>query len=110
MKKLFLLFILVWSSQLYASSSFALNTISTITVHDFGNDIIVILRNTDTKNTEGCADNTQFTLKRNHPLFKEMYAALLVAFYSRTSISGWVHGCAPFSPTVPILTRLDLHR
>lgn len=99
-----------YSSHLFASSSFAPNTISTLIVHDFGTDIIVVLKNSDTKNLEGCGDNTQITLKRNHPLFKEMYAALLVAFHSQASISGWVHGCAPFNPTVPIISRLDISR
>ncbi|WP_158224758.1 hypothetical protein [Agaribacterium haliotis] len=47
------------------------------------------------------------SLKKDNQHFQEMYAALLAAYHSGSSVGGWVNNCDD-KHNNPILTRLDL--
>lgn len=87
-----------------ANSPISKTKISGIVVHDWGQDILIILP-VPAQNYEGCSDNSTLVLTKNNPSFKEAYAAVLSAFNVGLSISGWVNSCR-FG--APILTRVDV--
>lgn len=89
-----------------ANSPFSRFTIASLVVHDDGNHILLVAANGPIANQEGCPDNSQLTLRRQHPAFKEMYAALLLAYQTSNPVVGWVNGCSAFG--TPLLTRVDL--
>ncbi|HDX8342538.1 TPA: hypothetical protein RQN03_003307 [Aeromonas dhakensis] len=101
-----LLISLVFSQETIANTEFAQTTIKRVVVHDFGKSILVITKD-NINGGEGCTNNTSVTLLKTHPLFNEMYSAILSAFHTGTIISGWINGCDPMFKN-PILTRLDL--
>lgn len=107
MKFYILLFMsLVFSQGTRANTEFTPTTIKRVVVHDFGKSILVITKG-NVSSSEGCTNNTTVSLLKTHPLFNEMYSAILSAFHAETIIGGWVNGCDPVFKT-PILTRLDL--
>lgn len=103
---LFAVFFMLSSGIAAANSSISETKVSRIIVHDFGTAILVGLTSNVT-NSEGCAINNQLVLAKSHPFFREAYSALLTAYSSGSTISGWVNGCdATFGGLK--LTRLDL--
>jgi len=88
-----------------ANSRFSEARISILTMHDFGDDILVTFSGPITT-SEGCTINNQVALQKTRPFFKEMYSALLSAFHGNIKVAGWVNGCHAFG--MPNLTRLDL--
>ncbi len=102
-------FNLLFCSSVFANSPFSPTKISGLVVHDNGVDIIVELK-ANVATGEGCQVGSQVILRKGHPLFKEMYAALLSAFHSQTVIQGWINGCHTIGVSIPILTRLDLKK
>lgn len=105
-KILFLLF--AFSTYGYANSTFTTTKIKTLIVHDYGG-ILVVLQDNTVPSAEGCNVQKQVILRRDHYLFKELYASLLAAFHHKTSISGVVNGCYNINnvTSIPIITRLD---
>ncbi|BAP37206.1 hypothetical protein AS4_22660 [Acinetobacter guillouiae] len=111
MKKILFAFGLsvLFSSSVFANSPFSPTKISGLVVHDNGTDIIIELK-ANVATGEGCQIANQVVLRKTHPLFKEVYAALLSAFHSQTVIQGWINGCHTIGESRPILTRLDLRK
>lgn len=106
MKKLFLVicFNLLFCSSVFANSGFYNTKISAIVVHDYWNAIIIEF-STPAAGGENCETSSAVILKKDHYMFKEMYAGLLSAFHGKKMISGWANGC---QSSYPILTRLDI--
>lgn len=98
---------LAWFAPLWvtANSSFAKTTVSSVVVHDFGTAVLIQLASTP--NTEGCVQTGYYVLEKSLPSFKEIYAAILLAYSTGTSVQGWVNGCNA-SLGYPTLTRIDL--
>lgn len=90
----------------FANSSFEPGRITIITLHD-SNQYIVIYLDGGVITEEPCNSKQALYLDRNHPFFKEMYAALLSAFHAGTPVQGWVNGTGGWGG-FPKLTRLDL--
>lgn len=86
-----------------ANSSFSEAQIDRLIVHDSG-DILIIFPSS-VNSTECGAPADMLKLDGSSPLFDKIYPAILSAFHSRTTVSGWVNGC----DGSPLLTRLDLH-
>lgn len=78
-----------------------------IVLHDV-EQVVVLKLDNNVANDEGCAKNNELVLQKAHPLFDEIYAALLASFYSGNGIKGVVSGC--FIWNQPILVRVDLMR
>jgi hypothetical protein len=107
MKKCCLLIaLLMYGGACFANSSFATVGISTLIVHDSGDYIILGLSSPLVTN-ENCPNKNELVLKKSHPSFDQMYAAILSAFHANTEFKGWVDGCRE-SWGMPILTRIDL--
>lgn len=104
--KYIIILIFCFSPCCWANSSFTADSINRLVVHDFGQHILVYFPS-DVTNAEQCASNNGVALKKEHPLFNEMYAALLSTFHGNGRLSGWVNGCDPFFK-MPLLTRVDL--
>ncbi|MCS4296856.1 MULTISPECIES: hypothetical protein [Acinetobacter] len=104
-----LCFNLLFCNSVFANSPFSPTKISGLVVHDNGTDIIIELK-ANVATGEGCQITNQVVLRKTHPLFKEVYAALLSAFHSQTVIQGWINGCHTIGERRPILTRLDLKK
>lgn len=100
----FLLFFPFFS---HANSQFSYTTIDELIIHDYGTEILITLPG-NVSNGEGCSISSQLVLRTSHPLFDQMYAALLSAFHSGTTFNGWVNGCHSWG--MPVLTRLNLKR
>lgn len=111
MKKIFIVlcFNLLCCNSVFVNSPFSPTKISGLVVHDNGTDIIIELK-ANVATGEGCQIANQVVLRKTHPLFKEVYAALLSAFHSQTVIQGWINGCHTIEESRPILTRLDLKK
>lgn len=108
MKKIFIVlcFNLLFCNSVFANSGFYNSKISAITIHDSWNVFIIELKS-PVANGENCGVSNAVVLRKDHYLFKEMYAALLSAFHAQTVISGWANGCFR---EYPVLTRLDLRK
>ncbi|EPG38535.1 hypothetical protein F907_01120 [Acinetobacter colistiniresistens] len=108
MKKIILILFLnlFFSSSAFANSGFYNSKIAAITIHDSWNVFIIELKS-PVATGEKCGISNAVVLKRDHYLFKEMYATLLSAFHAQTVISGWADGCYG---QYPIITRLDLRK
>lgn len=96
--------LLAASLQAVANSPFGSNRIKKIVVHDQG--AIMVWGEANFSHGEGCANSEYLILDRQLPLFREMYATLLLAFQTKQRIYGWVNGCDPLGGAR--LTRLDL--
>lgn len=107
-KVLLLSIIFVFSSSVFANGPIAAVTIKGLTIHDFGNEVFINL-NSPVTNAEGCQRSDVLVILKTHPLFKEMYAAVLATYQTNGKIAGWVNGCNQ-TAGAPILTRLDLVR
>ena len=107
LKNSYILVFLVFGLNVNANSQFSRTTISGITIHDYGSEILIELSSAVT-NSEGCQVNNQLVLKKDHPFFKEMYSGLLSSFHAGTAIEGWVNTCHSWK--MPVLTRLDLKK
>lgn len=107
-KVLLLSIIFVFSSSVFANGPIAAVTIKGLTIHDFGNEVFINL-NSPVTNAEGCQRSDVLVILKTHPLFKEMYAAVLATYQANGKIAGWVNGCNQ-TAGAPILTRLDLVR
>ena len=108
LKKLLFTCMCIFSFSVYANSSFSQATINGIIVHDYGT-VLLIVFNSPPVNSESCSGNDFFVLYKAHPSFKEMYAAIMLAYSTQSKVTGWVNGCdATFSR--PVLTRLDMYR
>lgn len=101
-----LLLFFCFSSCCWANSPFTVDSINRLVVHDYGRHILVYFPS-NVANAEQCTTNSAVALKKEHPLFNEMYAALLSTFHVNGPLSGWVNGCDPIF-NIPILTRVDL--
>lgn len=98
MKKYVVAILLLCPMVASANGPFSSSTVKGITMHDFGNQILVQFPAPLT-HTEPCADKGTLVVEKTHPFFKEMFSALLSAFHAGTPIVGWVNGCnATFSP------------
>lgn len=108
MKKILILFILnlLICSSVSANSGFYNTKIAAITVHDNWNVLIIELKS-PVATGENCGISNAVILRKDHYMFKEMYAALLSAFHAQTVISGWANGCFG---QYPVITRLDLRK
>ncbi|PSE43613.1 hypothetical protein C7G91_08665 [Acinetobacter nosocomialis] len=108
MKKIFfaLFFSLIFCSPVFANSGFYNTKIAAITVHDNWNVLIIELKS-PVATGENCGISNAVILRKDHYMFKEMYAALLSAFHAQTVISGWANGCFG---QYPVITRLDLRK
>lgn len=108
MKYIFAICLFFCSLNAFANSAFSEAKVSSVVVHDFGTVILVNLDRSAT-NGEGCTSNTVLVVKKTHPLFNEMYSAVLSAFHSGARVRGWVNGCeSAFS--APIMTRFEMFR
>ncbi|MBT9494371.1 MAG: hypothetical protein IV107_18950 [Paucibacter sp.] len=96
----------VTASLARANSPFSPFEVKALTIHDNGFHIL-ITAGSDIATGEGCNSRTMMSLRKDHALFKEMYATLLSAAHTGKPISGWVNGCDATFGT-PVLTRLDL--
>jgi hypothetical protein len=106
MKNLLILILLISTSNLCsANNSFSETKISKLILHDNGTAIIIGLTS-PLVTLEACSNKNELVLKKDHPLFNEMYAAILSAFHANTKFQGWVNGCYP-SWGMPVLTRMD---
>lgn len=108
MKKIFIIFCLnlFICGSVSANSGFYNTKIAAIIVHDYWNVLIIELKS-PVATGENCVISNAVILKKEHYMFKEMYAALLSAFNAQTTVSGWANGCYN---GYPVLTRLDLRK
>ena len=108
LKTLALASLLYTAIPCFAGSPFGLTSIQTLTVHDYGNQILIYGLN-PIANGEGCKETGFLVLEKTHPFFNQMYASLLATFLTKGSFTGWVGGCDPTFGAA-ILARLDLQR
>lgn len=107
-KNIFLMLVFIFFAQnSFAESYFARTKIERLIIHD-SKDIIVTFQ--DPVAAEGCNNKTQVALRRSNESFKEIYAALLVAYSSDRTIDGFLNGCSNEwqSKGMSYLIRLDL--
>ena len=106
MRAVVLVVLALFPGMVWANSSFTSTPIANLTLHDWGNQVLIDLP-APLSVTEGCANNSMLVVEKTHPFFREIYAAVLAARVSGKNIHGWVNGCnSTFN--APILTRLDL--
>jgi hypothetical protein len=60
----------------------------------------VLIKHADMQNPDNCARNDQYLLRKEHPLYKEFYAMLLVAHMSGQPVRLGIHGCEQNFPSV----------
>lgn len=58
----------------------------------------------------GCTNVAYLQVSSNNPSFKNIYAALLTALTTQSSVVGWVSSCSSPVYEGPLLTRLDIAR
>jgi len=98
--------LVLFPGMAWANNPFTSTPIVNLTLHDWGNQVLIELPAPLSVN-EGCANNSTLVVEKTHPFFREIYAAVLAARVSGKNIRGWVNGCnSTFN--APILTRLDL--
>lgn len=95
------------SSNAQAAGWLNKSTVSRLVVHDWG-DAVFVYYSPVNNNPDACSASWAVVLRRDHPLFKEMYAALLTASQTQTAIGGFVNGCDAGHYNLPMLTRVDL--
>lgn len=102
------IFVVLFSQNNFASSSFGNKAIETIMIHDSGT-IRIFLEGTPA-HTESCDNKTPLILDENNKFFKEMYSGLLAALKTKSKITGYVSGCiTSWDKTFPRIVRLDFN-
>lgn len=80
------------------------NQVGRLVVHDV--DDVIYVHTTAAVGSQTCPNSANImVVRRSHPKFKELYAALLTALTTRMFFGGWVAEC---SFNLPVLQRVDL--
>lgn len=87
----------------FANASFQNAKVEKIILHDFGGIYLYLEGGTQTN--EPCENKAAIYIAPSNQHYDKMYAAILAAYHSSTTVSGWVNGC---HRGYPKLSRLDL--
>jgi hypothetical protein len=82
--------------------------IGRLVVHDWGTAVFVVMPAAASPGESCNPTATTMVIQRTHPLFKELYAAALLAQSTRATIGGYTYGCDPNLYNLPILQRIDI--
>lgn len=82
--------------------------ISRLIVHDWGTAILVSMPAAAAPGESCNPTATTMVIQRSNPLFKELYAAALLAQSTKATIGGFTYGCDPNIYNLPILQRIDI--